>query len=135
MSFIDNEQFKAAIIAEMKGRSVITSVLSSVEEIRESQYQGTTYGYPNVRVRVIENVPYGSSGCYHKIQVGIQVNSEEKSSKEADHISGIIGKELHDSSFSQNGITISLRLTNLIPSLRVETQTWRSELLLTAIAS
>jgi hypothetical protein len=135
MSFVDDEQFKAAMIAEIKERNTILSLLASNEEVRETQYQGTTFGYPNVRVRVIENVPYGYSGCFHKIQVGIQVNSEEKSSKEADHISGIIGRELHDTCFSQNGVTISLRLTNLIPALRVETQTWRSEILMTAIAS
>jgi hypothetical protein len=135
MTFIDNEKFKTAIISELKSRTVVTSLFSSALAIREVQWQGDDFEYPNVRVRVISNEPFGNT-CYHNLQVGIQVYSEEKSSKEAEHISGIIAKDLHDNNcFAQNNIALILRLTNIVPALRLDERTWMSEILLTAIAS
>jgi hypothetical protein len=136
MTFIDNEVFKSTMIAELKSRPAITNLFSSPLAIREVQWQGDEFGYPNVRLRVISNEPIGTTGCYHTVQVGVQVYSEEKSSKEVEHISGIIAKDLHENNcFTQGGITLILRLTNIVPALRVDERTWMSEILLTAIAS
>jgi len=133
MSFVDDEQFKTALISYLKELDPLLERIPAAE-VRETQWQGTTFTYPNVRVRVIDNRPFGSR-CHHKIQVGIQVNSEEQSSKEADEISGIIGRALSDCSFARNGVYMILQVTNLIPALRVDVRTWRSEALFTVIAS
>lgn len=134
MSFTDNEQIKSALVAYLKTITNLTAVVPAAE-IREVQYQGTTFTYPNVRVRVISNVPIGKKGCYHDVRFGIQVNSEKDSSKEAETISGIIAEELSDAAFNQDSVTFSLRLTNIVPALRVDPRTWRSETLFSAIVS
>lgn len=135
MSFIDNEEIKTALIARLKAMPSVTAELPSAKEIRESQYQGTDFLYPNIRVRVIANEPVGNSGCYHRVQFGIQVHSEKASSEEAEHISGIIASDLNDACFNQDGVTMLLRITNIVPALRVDVRTWRSETLFTAIVS
>jgi hypothetical protein len=135
MSFVDNEEIKTALVAELKSRTAITSLLDSANEIKEVQYQGDTFKYPAVRVRIIDNVPVGNTGCYHKVTLGIQVNSQLDSSKEAEQISGIIGQELNGDSFRSVGVNFIMRLTNLVPALRVDERTWRSEALFTAIVS
>ena len=135
MSFIDNEEVKSALLAHIKANILITAELPSSEEVREVQYQGTTFAYPNVRIRIISNEPVGNTGCHHRIQLGIQVNSEKLTSKEVEEISGIIGEELNDTSFSQDGVNFILRITNLVPALRVDERTWRSEVLMIGIVS
>lgn len=133
MNFVDNEQYKTALIEYIKELPNLTARVPAVE-MREAQWQGETFTYPNIRVRVLDNRKFGSS-CHHTLTVGLQVFSEQKSSKEADEISGIIGRELNDKSFARNGIYTILRITNLVPALRSERLTWRSEALFTAIAS
>ena len=135
MSFIDNAEIQTALISELKSITAITSRLGAVDDVKEDTWQGSPFKYPNVRVRIIDNVPIGNTGCLHRVRVGIQVNSEEQSSKEAEEISGIIGNRLNDACFSQSGVNIILRLTNLIPALRTDPTTWKSETLYTAIVS
>lgn len=133
MSFIDNEEIKTALIARIKSLTSITSLLASPEEVREVQYQGTTFGYPNVRLRVIDNRRF--TDCYHEITVGVQVNSQKDSSKEAENISGIIGETLNDVSFESDNKAFLLRITNLVPALRVDERTWRTEAIFSGIVS
>lgn len=132
---VTNEDIKTALVAKLKSLTTLTSRLASADEVREVQYQGTTFGYPNVRVRVISNVPIGGESCYHDVQVGIQVNSENSSSKEAEEISGIIVLGLNNKAFSQSGVNCIMRVTNIVPALRVDERTWRSEVLFDSVMS
>lgn len=132
---IDNEQIKTAIISKLKANTTIVAALPTVNEIRETQWQGTDFQYPNLRVRVIDNTPVGRSGCYQNVSIGIMAFSEQASSKEADQISGIIMRELNDSYFTENGLAFNLRITNITPAARVDARTWRSEAIFKAIVS
>lgn len=134
MSIRSNDEIMASLITYLKENTSIVSQLSSIDEIRESNWQGDVFSYPNVRVRVIENTPI-ANGCSCKATVGVQTFSEEKSSKEAALISGIIGKEMRDASFTREGVTMVMRLTNLTPALRISTTVWRSEALFSVIIS
>lgn len=132
---VSNEDIKAVLIARLKSIPAITDELQSPDEIRESQWQGTTFTYPNIRVRILSNQPMGVDSCYHDIRAGIQVHSELDSSKEADHISGIIVSELNDKAFRLNDVNCILTATNLVPALRTEQLVWRSEVLFNIVAS
>lgn len=132
---VSNEDIKIALIARLKSLSAITNELPSTDEIRETQWQGTTFQYPNIRVRILSNQPMGVDSCYHDIKAGIQVNSEEDSSKEAEHISGIIVSELNNKAFRQGDVNCILVVTNLIPAIRTEQLVWRSEVLFDIVAS
>lgn len=137
---LTNDQLQAALISYLKAQSTLTSEVGidakGNTDIREDQYQGRDFVYPNVRVRLISNTPLYSSDCsLHRIYFGIQVFTEDASSLNCDRIAGIINTILHDHHFSANSITLSLRTTNLVPAQRSNIQEWRSEVLMTGIAS
>jgi hypothetical protein len=125
-----NDQIQAALVAYLKGKTDITD-LTGVDEIREDQWQGTNFSYPNVRVRMISNRPVGGKDCpLQTITVSFMVFSEDASSLEAEQIAGIINNTLNDITFISNGIMVSLRTSNLIPAVRSDERTWRTEALL-----
>ena len=141
---IRNDQVQAALISRLKANNTITSLIVSGTaqdetwhtDIREDQWEGTSFGYPNVRVRLLPSSPLGDKDCHIiKFSVSFLVFSEEQSSMEADQIAGIITNEFHGKTFLANNIEISLRLASLIPAVRSDTRTWRSEALMNGIAS
>jgi hypothetical protein len=130
-----NDQIQAALVAYLKANTTITAEVSA-DEIREDQWQGRDFTYPNIRVRLISNTPLYSGDCnLHRITLGIQVFTEDASSLNCDKIAGIINSILHDHHFNTSNITFSLRTTNLVPALRSNIQEWRSEVLLNGIVS
>jgi hypothetical protein len=139
ISFISNDTIQAALVAYLKLRTTLTNKLvacgSSASEIREDEWQGTNFVYPNVRVRMIDNSPMADSGCGQNISFSVMVFSEHASSLEAEEISGIIAKDFHGRSFSSNSIAFSTTVTNLVPAIRSDIRTWRSEVLMTGIVS
>jgi hypothetical protein len=142
---IRNDQLQAAIIARLKANATIVALVVSGSfqdetwgaDIREDQYQGTSFGYPNIRVKLLPVASLGADKdcAIVRFSVSILVFSEDGSSMEADRIAGIINNELHGKQFVSNSIAISLRLASLIPALRTDTRTWRSEALMNGIAS
>lgn len=142
MTIPRNDQLKAGIVSRLKGNSVVTALLVSVngishpEEIREAQWQGDEFYYPNVRVRVVENKPNKQNCNYSNVKIGIAVFSEDASSQEADNIAGIIGNELHTQSFSSENIKYNnLTIDDLFPAIRIDEQTWMSEVILSGTAN
>lgn len=142
---IRNDQLQAAIISRLKADTTITSLVVSGTsasdetwrtDIREDDWQATQFGYPNIRVKLLPMTPLGDNDCpLTKFSVSLLVFSELASSIEADQIAGIINNELHGKQFTSNSIAISLRLASLIPAVRSDTRTWRSEVLMNGIAS
>jgi len=131
---ITNEDIKTGLIAYIKSKSTITDVLANSDEVREFQWQGTEFSYPCTRLRIIENVPYNDC-AYSVVICSFLVFSQDASSKEADEITGIIANELHETSFSSSGVKYNLWVTNLIPAVRQDERTWRSEVMLKGIVS
>jgi len=123
-------EVKESIIAYLKANVTITSKLTDgADEIRELQWQGTRFTYPNVRVRVRELQPFQECG-YSLMAGSIYVFSEDASSKEADEIAGIIANVLHATYFSSAGVANSLWITELVPSVRQDERTWRAEVMI-----
>lgn len=130
-----NDEIQAALIAKLKGNATIVALLSSSGDIKEDQWQGTNFVYPAVRLQLNSNEPLTPNCPHLRIGLSILVFSETDNSLQADQIAGIINNELHNRQFSSNGIAISLRTTNLIPAVRSERLIWRSQILMTGIAS
>jgi hypothetical protein len=125
-----NDQIQAAWIARLDGIATILAELDDTDEIREDFWQGDEFSYPNIRVRIVSNTPQAGRDCnLHDIVIGTQVFSEEASSQQADRIAGIIMTELHDTQFTSNGIAFGVRTSDLIPAVRTDERTWRSEAL------
>lgn len=134
---LSNDEIQAAIIAKLKGNANIVAELASSAEIKEDQYQGTGFVYPGIRVKLNSNEPLTQDeNCHHtRIGLDILVFTEDDSSLESDRIAGIIHDELHSKQFTINGIAISLRTTNLVPAIRSDIRTWRSQVMMSGIAS
>lgn len=137
-----HDEVQAALITKLLANTTIATELVDAygevvdEEIRENQWQGTTFSYPNIRVRMISLQPLADKECDHvKFSVSFMVFSESDNSLQANKISGIINNELHGKQFISNSIAFSMRLTNLIPAMRIDARTWRAECLMSGIAS
>jgi hypothetical protein len=138
MTIPRNDQLKKAIVSKLKTKANILAELDDVNEIREAQWQGDGFTYPNIRVRILPdgNKPNQENCNYANIRVGIAVFSEDASSQQADRISGIIGNELHTQSFTSEGIKFpQLIVESIIPAVRMEERTWMSELILIGTAN
>jgi hypothetical protein len=134
--FKRNDELKEGLISYLQSKTAITSLLynDDANEIKESQWQGTVAYYPCVRVRIISNNPVGdcSAGTY---SASIMCYSEEASSEEADRIAGIIGNTLHNTGFTSSGIRFTVIVSNLVPAIRQDARTWRSEIFINGIVS
>jgi hypothetical protein len=123
-----NDQVQSAWITRLKANTTILAELDNNDEIREDFWQGDKFTYPNIRVRIISNTPQAGRDCnLHDIVISTMVFSEEPSSQQADRIAGIIMTELHDRQFTSNGIAFGVRTSDLIPAVRTDERTWRSE--------
>lgn len=141
MSAPSNNQVQKNIISHLKTIASLTAELvafdSSANEIREDQWQGTDFVYPNIRVRMIRNAPDGDTDdCNGSlVEVSIMVFTQDYSSLEADKITGIISSSLHGKTYSANNVELFLRTTNMIPAVRSDRNTWRSECLMSGKAA
>lgn len=127
----NNYDVQAAMVAYLKTKTVITDEVTAAE-IREDQWQGTEFIYPNVRVRMISNQPLDTNCDAAEVMYSIQIYSQQDSSIEAERIAGIINSALHARSFESLGVRFSTRTTNQVPAYRQDTRTWRSEILMRA---
>ncbi len=133
---LGNDEIQAAYIAYLKNLSDITDELpAGSDEVREDQWQSKNFTYPNIRVRLISNTPDLAQCDLHSVLLSNMVFSEEYSSQQADKIAGIIGITLHERSFVSNGIAFTTTVTDLVPAIRSDAQTWRSETIMNAKVS
>ncbi len=131
-----NDEIQAALISWLKSNSTIIAELDAgATEIREDQWQGDEFTYPNIRVRMISNSPQSSDCNFSEFSCAFQAFSEDNSSLEADRIAGIINNELHEKAFQSNNIAFTFQTTDLVPAIRSDRNTWRSEVLVNGIAS
>src|SRR5688572_8868497 len=100
------EDIQAAFIGYLKSKTIVTSLLASgtSQEIRESEWQGEDFSYPNIRIAV-DMIPQ-ECGPYNA-DITIDTFSTEKSSKQASHISAILTGLLHKKPFTQSGLRFS----------------------------
>ena len=56
MTLPSNNEVQAAIIARLKAQTTVTAEVLATE-IREDQWQGTEFSYPNIRVKMLHNRP------------------------------------------------------------------------------
>jgi hypothetical protein len=131
-----NDQIQSAWITYLKSKTDITDQLTDNDEIREDNWQGPAFTYPNIRVRLISNTPQDGRDCnLHDIILSTMAFSEDASSQQADRIAGIIMTTLQDTQFVSENIAFGVRTSDLIPAVRTDERTWRSEALMSIRAS
>ena len=81
---------QASIITKLKAAASITSLLTDVKEIREVEWVGSVFSYPNIRVRV-ESFDRVTADCnIFNVSVNIYVFGENSSSKLTNTIASAI---------------------------------------------
>jgi len=141
MSIPRNDQVQAGLVSYLKSKTAVTSQLinkintTGADEIREDSWEGSEFTYPNIRVRLISNVPVDDGCLLGRVAVSFMCNSEEYSSQQADRIAGIIADTLHGTSFNSNNIVFSARITNVVPARKTDIRTWTSEAIFSMLVS
>lgn len=136
---IRNDQIQAALIDKLQATSDITDRVSSAE-IREDQWAGAGFSYPNIRVQLRPSTPVDGICSGQSFDASILVFSESSSSLEADQIAGIIAQEFSGdddkgTGFIVNTLQFYLRVTSLVPALRSATNECRAEVMLRGTVS
>ena len=134
---IPNNTVQAAIISFLKSKVAITSLLvdnagvAHSDEIRESEWQGDTFSYPNIRVDLgtQEDVLAETDCNISNITFSILVFSEMYSSKEANSMAGVIENIIHKKSITFGGVHFVRVTCTLVPAIRRDERTWRSEII------
>ena len=76
---LSNDEIQAGIIAYLKANTVVLAALPDDNEIREDQWQGSEFEYPNIRVKLNPSVPINAETCEHmQISISFLVFSELK---------------------------------------------------------
>lgn len=134
---ISNADIQASWITKLKATPAITARVSS-SEIREDSWKGTDFTYPNIRVKLgslTPTVPFNNCQIFRS-EVSIQVYVEQKSSRTADEIAGIIATALWGHPFTQGAVKFTaVNLTSLMPAdvPEMDTNSWMAEVNLSCL--
>ncbi len=134
---IANDVIKADFVASLKADSALTASLvrqdgeGGVESVKESQYAGTSFTYPAVRVRINRQIPITDRGpCDHaRLSFSIRILTEGASSKGADEIAGLVNDHFHGNEgggkfFQGTGWSTNLRSSGLDAAVRTGEKAW-----------
>ena len=129
---IGDEQVQAAIITKLKALSPFGAVTST--EVRELEWQGDTFTYPNIRVDLESNEYYYDEQERCQLQYAefsIYIFSQQRSSKECSQIKTLMANALVGIGFtnSTQGVKFSrVRMVDNVPAIRQDERTWRAQI-------
>lgn len=136
----DLETAQAAWIAYLKSKTQLTSLLitsdtpNGADEIRELEWQGDDFHYPNVRVSM--NYFPSINGCGpDDLDVFIDVFSEQKSSKQASQIAAVIQSILQKHPFTQDGVKFPMVWVEKVDRPNRDIYAWRVTLHIKGLAN
>jgi len=120
-----SENVQTDWIASLKSKPTVTTLLinGGANEVRECEWQGDKFQYPNIRVG-IDFMP-SIEGCGpDDADVYIEVFSAEKSSKECAHIASTIVPLYHKIPFEINGRRYSTVVVRKVPKPERSIYAW-----------
>lgn len=121
---------KAALITKLKTNTAILALLTDPLEIRELEWQGTKFSYPNIRLRVesFKRETANSSCNLFNAIANIYVFAEDASSLLCDRIASEIFNQLDTKSFSVGTTKFTgIKATQHGAMWVEESGSWRSE--------
>lgn len=118
-------QIQADFIAYLKTKVSITSLVPAVE-IRETEWQGTEFTYPNIRVAV----DLSPNQCApHDVKIQVIGSSEQKSSKQVNSIIAVVVDIIQEKSFKyQSTQFIGMKVRNIPKADRDENNIWATDI-------
>jgi hypothetical protein len=132
------EEVQIALLAYLKAQASLVTLLTVSNNIKETQWQGTDFVYPAVRVG--NDVLPSQDGCKpDEVEGAILCFSEQKSSKQCSQIASEVSKILHRLSFTSpvNSVKfMRIYVTRVTYPSQVEgTTIWQSQVQITAQVS
>lgn len=129
---IPNNDVKQAIVTRLRAYSTLVNypLPDGVQGVREYNWRGTDFQYPNVRVEIESQTdatpePRCTSSY---IDWSTYVFSEHQSSLEADKIAGIVEAYFKDLSFTENNVKFQkIKVLESIPAIPEDEHTWRAQ--------
>lgn len=126
---IGDESIQASIVAKLKALAPFDTVSST--EIREFQWQGDEFAYPNIRIELEKN-EYEfdeQERCQLQyIEFSVYAFSESKSSKESSRIKSAVINQLVGAGFTTLGVKFNrVRLIDNVPAVRQDERTFRTQ--------
>lgn len=125
---ISVSDIQAALVSALKADSTIITTVMLADEIRENQWQGKDFVYPNIRVDMLPERPATMSNCEgNYLDVQFRVFSEQTSSKEANDIAVKIANKFHNKAFTSGGHQFFMVCSSLVPANRIDKTTWEAQ--------
>ena len=128
MTAKDSVEVKSSMLAYLKAYTPLTSLLLGVSgtSIKETQYQGTDWTFPAIRISV-DLLP-SVNGCGpDDADFIIETFVAEKSSLSADVISGTIYKLLHKRAFTSLGVNFPTVVVKKVVKAEASIYGWKSQ--------
>lgn len=129
---ISDEKIQADLMTKIKS---LGSITTGTSDIREFEWQGDEFTYPNIRLDLEDNRYEFSEQerCQlQTIEFSVYVYSEQRSSKQCSYIKGLVANALIGLGFTGTYAKYThIRLMENIPAIRVSERIFRSQLKLT----
>lgn len=111
------------------------SITTGTSDIREFEWQGDEFTYPNIRLDLEDNryeFNEQERCALQTIEFSVYVYSEQRSSKQCSYIKGLVANALVGLGFTGTYAKYTrIRLLENIPAMRVSEREFRSQLKLT----
>jgi len=132
------DEVQIALLAYLKSQVALTTMLTTSEHIKETQWQGVDFTYPAIRLG--NDVLPSQDGCSPDgVEGAVLVFSENKSSKQCSLIAAEVSRLLHRLSFVSaiNGVKfMRIYVTRVTyPTNLEDTNVWQSQVQITAQVS
>jgi hypothetical protein len=124
---LSNNEIQADIVTKLKASALLTALVNA-NEVREDQWKGNSFGYPNVRVSLGQQTPVNNLSCpIVKMPFDVVCFSENASSKEADQIAYAVMKSLDKIHFTGTYVRfIYLHSVTMEAAIAEDERTWKS---------
>lgn len=111
------------------------SITTGTSDIREFEWQGDEFTYPNIRLDLEDNryeFNEQERCALQTIEFSVYIYSEQRSSKQCSYIKGLVASALIGLGFTGTYAKYTrIRLLENIPAIRVSEREFRSQLKLT----
>lgn len=130
---IDNRLIQKALVAKLKDTAAVTAICTA-DEIREGQWQGKEFKYPNVRVALGTQIPLinWDQCAQARASLAIHIYSEKRSSQQADQLAYEVNVALHKKSWDETSDSFRvhrIRSVGLNSAIRMTDRVWRAQAL------
>lgn len=127
---IRNDLIQAGIVSQLLADTALTSFLTTAGatgEIREAQFQGREFLYPNVRVELGTQTEDGDPPCFSGLPFTIYCHSENDSSQEANELAGLVNDALIRKVFTGTGFRSGIiQADGAISAIRATERIWQA---------